>query len=382
MNNKLENQNHLNISDTINLGSYYTNFYLVNIVYNMLKKHIIDMANYTLIDTSCGYGNFLQYNNYKCIGADIDSKAIEIAKSYHPHISLFNYNSLNNVSRSSYKITSQEKIIIIGNPPYNDTTSIVKNNIKSLIINVDDDLKTRDLGVSFLLSYNKLKADFICVLHPLSYLIKKSNFNLLGSFKNNYRLIDSLIISSNQFSKTSKNIFFPIVIGLYKKDNIGMDYNFIENYLFQTLEGNSFKLKNFDNISNYITKYPNQQSINKNDAIAFFWTMRDINALKRSKTFINNVNYNTIYITKDKLEYYCYVDIFKKYIKHIPYYLGNCDIMINNDKFQEIKDIFKFVSLINQPKLSYLIDINKYNKDICIYIDNYFKSLLGDHFVY
>jgi hypothetical protein len=382
MNNKLQNQNHLNIYDTVNLGSYYTNLNLVNIVYKMLKKYIMNVADYTIIDTSCGYGNFLQYNDFKCIGSDIDSKAIEIAKNYNPHISLFNYNSLYNISRFSYKLKEQDKIIIVGNPPYNDKTSIIKNNIKSLSMSIDEDLKARDLGISFLLSYNKLQADFVCVLHPLSYLIKKSNFNLLGEFKNNYKLIDSIIVSSNQFDNTSKNIFFPIIIGFYKKDNIGMDYNFIENYLFKTLEGNSFKLKDFDNIGNYISKYPNQKSIKKDDAIAFFWTMRDINALKRSKTYVNSINYNTIYITKDTLEYYCYVDIFKKYIKYIPYYLGNCDIMINNKKFQEIKDIFKIASLINHPNLHNLIDIKRHNKDIYIDIDNYFKNLLGDHFVY
>lgn len=40
----------------------------------------------------------------------------------------------------------------------------------------DEDLFDRDLGVSFLKSYNKLKADVICILHLLSYLIKKTNF--------------------------------------------------------------------------------------------------------------------------------------------------------------------------------------------------------------
>jgi len=60
-------------------------------------------------------------------------------------------------------------------------------------------LSQRDLGISFLLSYNKLAADFVCVLHPLSYLIKKSNFEALWQFKDNYRLVDSVVISSGVF---------------------------------------------------------------------------------------------------------------------------------------------------------------------------------------
>lgn len=82
---------------------------------------------------------------------------------------------------------------------------------------MDTDVQTRDLGMSFLLSYNKLNADCVCVLHPLSYLIKRSNFKLLSNFSKNYKLIDGVIISSGAFSDNSKSIQFPILIGLYRK---------------------------------------------------------------------------------------------------------------------------------------------------------------------
>src|SRR3989344_5858437 len=106
------NQKHLNYTETINLGSYYTPEIIVDLAYSILQKNI-------------------------------------------------------------------KNIIAIGNPPYNDTTSIIRNSIKDTSIQdkIDADIKTRDLGMSFLLSYDKLKADYVCVLHPLSYLIKKAKHN-------------------------------------------------------------------------------------------------------------------------------------------------------------------------------------------------------------
>ena len=116
------------------------------------------------------------------------------------------------------------------------------------------------MAVSFILSYDKLKADYICVLHPLSYLIKKANFDSLGSFKNNYLLIDSVVISSAEFEATSKSTHFPIIIALYKRDNKGMSYDFIQKHKFKTKEGRAFCLGQFEKLSNYITKYPNHKN--------------------------------------------------------------------------------------------------------------------------
>jgi hypothetical protein len=72
-------------------------------------------------------------------------------------------------------------------------------------------VQTRDLGMSFLLSYNELKARFVCVLHPLSYLIKEANFKLLKKFSANYQLKQAKIISSNVFKDTSKSMAFPFI---------------------------------------------------------------------------------------------------------------------------------------------------------------------------
>jgi len=372
-------QKHLKYKDTVNYGSYYTPKWLVDIVYDILKKNIDNFQDYYIVDTSCGYGGFLRGEN--TIGADIDEKAILIAKKQNPQHTYFNHNSLFDISRTQYNLTECDKLIIVGNPPYNDTTSIIRNSIKQEKYLRDNDVLSRDLGISFLLSYNKIHADYICVLHPLSYLIKKTNFESLGSFKANYILKDSIIVSSAVFSETSKITSFPIIIAFYERFIFGMDFDFISNYTFKTLEGKSFSTNQFDKISNYITKYPNQSYIDKDDTIAHFWTMRDINALKRTKTFIDKESYNTIRVTQTKLPYYCYVDIFKEYIPHIPYYFGNSDIMIDNGYFNEIKDAFMNKCIRKYPALKKYINENQTINNANEIIDKYFIKLLGVHYV-
>jgi len=288
---------------------------------------------------------------------------------------LINHDSLVKINRRDYGLLDGEKIIAVGNPPYNDATSIIRNKIKRERRQESGAIKTRDLGMSFLLSYNMLKADFICVLHPLSYLIKRTNFNALREFTKNYELLDCEIISSREFTDKTSSTFFPILIALYGRGE--MTYDFIENYDFK-VENKSFVMKNFVSIGNFISKYPNQNCVQEKDAAAKFYTMRDINALKRSKTFVKDTTSNTVFVVKEKLDYYCYVDIFKKFIPHIPYYFGNCDVMIDDDKFQRIKDCFVRYSGEENPEL------RKYGREVKYYkkkINDYFAELLGEHYV-
>jgi len=157
-----------------------------------------------------------------------------------------------------------------------------------------------------------------------------------------------------------------------------MNYEYIQNYQFKVKDDGLFRLKDFDTIVNYVQKYPNKKYLNKNDKpVAKFWTLRDINALKRNRTFIDSDTYNTVYVLMDKLPYYCYIDIFKQYADKMPYFIGNCDIIIDNEKFNEIKECFIAQSVNTNPVLK-----NKFNfrkiPDAKLKIDNYFKELLGN----
>ena len=376
------NQKHLTHIDKVNLGAFYTPIKYINIVWDFIDEFID--SNSVVLDSSCGYGNFFVNAKHPCkfIANDIDKVAIKQTKINFPYIEVFNKNALYNVSREAFNIQDKQKLIIIGNPPYNDTTSIIRNSIKSNKIDIDSDIKTRDYGISFLLSYNKLKADIICVLHPLSYLIKKSNFNLIKKFANNYKLIDGLIIDSGTFKETSKGISFPILIALYKRDSNGMDYDYIKNYSFKVYGGKEFKLNDFDYISNYIKKYPSKSAIYKEGDI-LFWTMRDINALKRNRTFVDKFSYNTIIVDKKKLIYYIYVDVFKQFSKRVPYYFGNLDVLIDDALFLNYKEYFIVEALSRHPFLKEHIKTKDINlQEARAKIVEYFKELLGEHFVY
>ncbi|MDR0640075.1 MAG: hypothetical protein LBG27_14465 [Spirochaetaceae bacterium] len=367
-------QKHLGRKDTVNFGSYYTPSWLVDIVYSLIAKNMPRFDDYTMLDTSCGYGGFLR--GTRTIGADIDEKALETARQKSGIY--FNHNSLFEIARSQYKLAENEKVIIVGNPPYNDTTSIIRNDIKKTVFLRDADVVSRDVGLSFLLSYNKLAADFVCVLHPLSYLIKKTNFEALRQFKNNYKLIDSVVVSSAVFSATSKATSFPIIIALYERNPLGMDYAYIQQYRFKTNDDHLFFMKEFDTIGHYIPKYPNHKTVREQDTAAYFYTLRDINALKRAATFLEKETANAVRVTKINLPYYCYVDVFKDYTPHVPYYFGNSDIMINNDHFQELAPLFVSRSARNHPKL--YLESKKYN-DEETKLTGYFKQLLGAHYV-
>ncbi len=379
---KSNNQEHLKFQDRINLGAFYTPQEYIDIVWDKIAPFLTFRS--VVLDSSCGYGNFFNCK-IKCQkkANDIDPIAVKKTKKNFPEVEVFNKNALLNVSRKMFNISYNDDLIIIGNPPYNDTTSMIRNNIKKNTIQVDFDIKTRDFGMSFLLSYAKLNADIICVLHPLSYLVKKTNFNLLKKFVNNYKLIDSVVIDSGTFKETSKGISFPIIIALYKKDKLGMNYDYIQNYRFETIDGHNFALTDFDFIPNYINKYPLKNKTLKEDDI-LFWTMRDINALKRNRTFVHKFTPNTIIIDKSRLEYYVYVDVFKQFTCLLPYYFGNLDVFINNSLFQKYKKYFFREIIDRHPFLKKYIT---YDESISIQeakenIMNYFKILIGDHYVY
>ncbi len=329
---------HLTYKNRINFGSFYTPKKYVDIVKMWMHVYAIN-GQWTIMDPSCGYGAFFQlkeeYKDNRYIGNDIDSVAIKKAKGYFPFVEYFNNNLFTNTQRKNYKIKENEKLIIVGNPPYNDVTSQAHQNIKKESIEMDKDIQTRDYGMTSMLAYNKLKADYVIILHPLSYLIKKANYNSCIKFFNNYNLIEHIIFNSQEFANTSKTMGFPIIVAMYKRnENKGITYNDILNKQFRTIEGESFIINGRDYVCKYIKKYPNNDRYEQE---ILFYTMRDINALKRSRTFIKNRESNAVDVDPSKLSFYCYVDCFKKFAE-TPYYMGNFDVPFIYNEFKSIED--------------------------------------------
>ncbi|MDE0018059.1 MAG: N-6 DNA methylase [Candidatus Poribacteria bacterium] len=390
-------QTHLGYESRVNLGSYYTPPEIVNIAWEMIAPYVNSQT--TIIDSACGYGDFLKdCGQAITIGCDIDKTAIDVAKKNNDKVQFFQTNALCDISRTKFSIPQQSHLIVVGNPPYNDKTSLIRHNIKDVDFDIDEDIVCRDLGISFLRSYNKLQADLVCVLHPLSYLIKPTNFRLLKDFNANYRLIDGLLISSWEFPESAKHTPFPIVLALYERDAQGMTYSFIRFFRFRIMGKDNkkraapikpqrgamsiggFCLSDFDYITDYVDKYPKKKNRPTYDDSLFFWTMRDINALKRNRTFVESYSANTIVIDKRKLDYYAYVDVFKRNLHRLPFYFGNCDVLINDDLFKKYKSCFISDTVRHHPFLKKHFQIHPIEKQQAASgLDMYFKLLFGKH---
>jgi hypothetical protein len=356
-----------------NLGKYYTPEHLVMLIRNLAYPYIKN--NSVIFDPAAGCGAFLEiFKNQNIVGADIDEDAIYILKSLGFSNAIYD-NSLLNVSRHKYKIGESDHLIIVGNPPYNDVTSLSKkfggNAKEKLDINMDIDIKSQDYGISFLKAYNKLAADVICVLHPLSYLIKKSNFSKLSkkfndnlsennrSFSCNYILKDAVMFSSQEFPDTGSTPF-PIIAALYIKDRRGMDYNYIKNFKFKILnDDRTFKLKNIQTIddNNYIRKYPPLKALKgvPSDIGLYMYNIRDINSLLANGNVTDKINYNAhITIDYKDLYKYAYLNCFKRYFKK-DFIFGNLSPIVNQDELENdqfLKDALVIDTIIANQRLS------------------------------
>lgn len=347
-----EKPEHLNRSQIINQGSFYTPKKFVELAGGWIKEFMHD-PSYVFLDSSCGYGAFLQLHDLfienRFIGNDIDEHAISTAATVYPDISFFCQNALTQVARDAFGISDDDPLIIIGNPPYNDITSQSGQKIKrGNDIKIDNDIKSRDLGISSLNSYDKLKADYACILHPLSYLIKKANFKSASKFFNNYKIEKNIVFPNSEFANTSKTVSFPVVMALYRRhEGNGVTFDKVKNIVFNTADGSSFSTNCWDYVGDYIRKYPGNI---RYDQEILFYTLRDVNALKRSRTFITKRIANAIDVDPQMLAYYCYIDCFKRYA-NAPYYLGNFDIPFIKEEFSSVSESVTKISKHNHPEV-------------------------------
>lgn len=342
---------HLSKEEIIKNGSIFTPEYIVDLVYSMISGKIDN--NSVVIDFGAGYGAFIsrfeQLKAKKFIATDCDELSIEFLKKYDSCVNTICENSLKNIVRSKYA-SNAEDIIVVGNPPYNDVTSQYKKGEKGSF-EIDDDVFARDVGISFLKMYSKIDAKYICVLHPLSYLCKKNNFSSLGEFSKRYKLINGILFSSKHFESINKiNAEFPVVAALYERNNDGMSFNDVLNFKFSIFQTEkTFVLSSYKTIDGIVDKYPTK---NKEDSDLQFYTIRDINALKRNKSFLTGHCNNGILVNKDNLKYYAWLDFFKCHFfaGDFEYLFGNLS-PLTTDKIRDKK----FVDAL----LGYIMNENK-----------------------
>lgn len=348
---------HLPKNERIQLGSYYTPEKLVKLVHEFIKPYIENKKkDVILFDSAGGCGAFLfDMRHYDYRIADCDLDACNFLKQHFDKHNIFHTNSLKDVSRGKYSISSSAFLIMIGNPPYNDTTSEFKNGEKGQNI-CDEDLYDRDIGVSFLKSYHKLNADVVCVLHPLSYLIKEANFKRLRDFKDNYNLIRGEIFSSALFHGTGKGKF-PILVALYEKNPSGMTFEYIRQFQFDILnKDKKFILSEYKTTDGYINKYPPRKNdVQKSPIGLYYYTFRDLNSLKKNTSFFTKEHPNGIMVTLENFYKYSYLYSVKSLFNPEDAWLyGNLSPLVHIEDVEQNKELY----------ISYAIKTNKVFKEM------------------
>lgn len=345
---------HLPEHKRIQLGSYYTPKELVDKVHEFIRPYIDrKKENVIIFDSAGGCGAFLfgiKHYDYRI--ADCDLNACQFLKQHFKQENIFWTNSLIEVSREKYKIPPSAFLIMIGNPPYNDTTSEFRNGRKGRNI-CDVDLYDRDLGISFLKSYYKLKADIVCILHPLSYLIKEVNFKRLRAFKENYRLIKGVLFSSSLFRWTGTGKF-PILIALYEKNPSGMTFEYIKNFRFDVLNRNrKFILSKYKTTDGYINKYPPRKNdIQISPVGLYYWTFRDFNSLKKNTSFLIRRHPNGIIVLLENFYKYAYLYSLKRLFNPEDAWLyGNLSPLVNIEELERDKKLYVSYAIQTNPAL-------------------------------
>lgn len=347
------NSIHLSKNKQIELGSFYTPKILVDKVSEFIEcyKQQGNKKNIIVFDNASGCGAFIDsVGGLDYRFSDCDKKAYDFLCSNNlDKNKIFCNNSLHNVSRKKYDIPNKAFLIQVGNPPYNDTTSEFKNGQKGKN-KCDPDLFDRDLGISFLKSFNKLKADVVCVLHPLSYLIKKTNFNRLKEFKENYTLKKGFLFPSSMFNGTG-SIKFPIMIGLYERNEKGMNFEYIENFSFSIINSDTiFKLNTFETIDGYIHKYPPVKNGPLSSIGLYYYTVRDFNSLRKNTSFLNRVISNGIVVEIENFYKYAYLYTLKNLFMPSDIWLyGNLSPLVSKKTLEKHKNKFVTYALLTNP---------------------------------
>jgi len=411
------------------LGAYYTPDEIVKWVVEKLKIFLGEkkISDYVVLDPACGCGSFL-FRNWKAkkvIGADIDAEAIKILKTLRSvfkdqNLTIIHTNSLENAGRPKFGIDEDEKLIIVGNPPYNDHTSKNKRFLKemsSFSMTIDKDLKKRDIGMSFFELCVKLKADVVCFVHPFSYFIKKRNFEALKNFFNHYSLKASMIFSSQIFH--TKRIPFPVAVSIFFRDEKGTSWDELQNFAYP-IKDTQFCVvpAKIETTDGYIEKYG--KSVWTSESGLFFFNFRDLNSLIANGAFSAKTNGSDyIPITKENFYKYAYLNSLKHHWnakEGVSFVFGNfsplcrkkdleeksyqalfiADVIIHNyGKFPQFdyKDdnsfIVKsgFLNLIIATetwnlggKFKKWMENNSYEnaREICLLVEGYFKILKED----
>lgn len=380
MRNAFINAEHLKESERIKLGAFYTPEKIVSKVYELVEEYL-NNSKVVVLDPAGGFGAFIwKFQNYDYRIGEIDPLAVKYLKETFDSDRVFHTNALVDVKRSKYRIPEDAFLIVVGNPPYNDWTSLYKKGMKGNF-KMDSEVFDRDIGMAFLKAMNKLRADVICILHPMSYLIKKANFKRLETFFKFYTLLKAFIFPSFFFKWTSRSVGFPVLIALYIRDQKGFNWESLIKFPFTFLHnGATFKLIEIETTDGFINKYPRREL---SPIGLYFHTFRDINSILRNRDFLTKPTDLTIPLNYDNFPDYAYLIALKHYIKEKGakrfWFYGNFSPLIDKSFYLSHKNLFISYTLKRTkdiPKDLILKIRSAYslseNDEI---VENYFKNL-------
>jgi len=184
------------------------------------------------------------------------------------------------------------------------------------------------------------------------------------------------------------------MIGLYERNDVGMNFDYILNFNFSILDSNDkFNLSNFETTDGYINKYPPRKKDATISPIGlYYYTFRDFNSLRKNASFMNKPHYNAIVVTVSNFCKYAYLYALKTLFQPENSWLyGNLSPLINRDLLEKNKNIFVQYSIRTNPILKnmdkeiireitkhYGVDFNNLTeiKKLEIEINKHFKTLI------
>jgi hypothetical protein len=330
------------------LGKYYTQPHLVDLVNALLKRIMASHPTAAIVDLAAGGGAFLVgFPSHRTIGRDIDTDAVALMLEMG-FSDVAVANSLAGLDRRKFGLSAEAVLVCTGNPPYNDVSSLNKRSTQAKQVRgdeVDDDLSYKDMGISFMRAYAKLKPVAICVLHPLSYLIKASNFRALRALPTSYRLAEAVVFSSAEFGDNiNGKTPFPVVAALYVA-GAGMEYEDIRTFPFPLWEtqngkfGPTGSILRLDQVTTIddgaVRKYPPTKEMPRVSELGLYlYTVRDTNSLLSSGAITEKTDANRVPIQSVDAWKYAYLNCVKRYFG-CSFVFGNLSPIYSPADFKE-----------------------------------------------
>ncbi|NNN06807.1 MAG: hypothetical protein HKL90_12985 [Elusimicrobia bacterium] len=376
------------------LGKYYTPEHLVDHVRTLIEPFLTDRPY--VADLAAGCGAFLaKFEDCRIIGRDIDQQAVALlAEMGFPKIE--EDNSLLHVNRAKLGLRENDRLVLVGNPPYNDTTSLNRrygtNKKEGRGLVRDPDLRAKDAGIAFLRAFAKLHPDAIGILHPLSYLIKETNFQELvrpfsdgkSSFTSRYKLTAAAVFSSAEFGSGIEGTTpFPVVAALYAPG--AMDYRYISQFEFPIFVGHGsglsdtgrrLALSRITTIDGIIRKYPPTAGMSKTSDIGLYqYNIRDTNSLLTSGALSSKTDKNRIPVQFVDLWKYSYLNCYKRYFGK-SFIFGNLSPIIDpkDTEDETFRDRCVIDTVMNNQNIESLNRSNPRSFVIERFLLNDFKS--------